>query len=253
MLPVKNNKYDIVHLKVINGSEQLKIPKRKTVNNNKEDRWVDPIREKDDVKKCIKYLTDKITSAKKRDARISANRNLLLFIIGINIGVRVSDLCVLRWSDFIEKDMKTFKSVKNVKETKTGKTKLLCINDPIKNAIKNYLEFLNTEGILVNYNDFLFLNARNLDNRITDAAVEDMIKDLQKNLKLEGNYNTHSLRKTYAYHKYMMYYESGDPLAIAKVQKDLNHRNTIDTIRYLGIERQERIESSYALGGYWDE
>ena len=87
---------------------------------------------------------------------------------------------------------------------------------------------------------------------IPDAAVEKMMKEVTGECDIDGNYNTHSLGKTYAYNKYMMYVKNNDPLALVKVQKDLNHRNSSDTARYLGITRDEQIKSSMELGEYWD-
>lgn len=221
-------------------------------NNNKEDRWVDPIRSKEDVEKIKDYLYQKIFIAKRKDTRLAACRNYLLFVIGINVGLRVSDLISLRWDKIFEPDMSTFVISKNTKEKKTEKMKDISPNKPIKYEVEEYLKYT---GIVPKSGEFIFLSARKnsqgIYQVITDAAVEKMIKDATGVCGLIGNYNTHSLRKTYAYHKYMYYLEQGDPLALVKVQKDLNHRNSSDTARYLGITRDEKIKSSIELGEYW--
>ena len=78
------------------------------------------------------------------------------------------------------------------------------------------------------------------------------MKDIQENCKLGYNVNTHSLRKSFAFHQFTMLSEKGDILALEKVQKALNHRNSSDTLRYLGITRDENIKNSMELGEYWD-
>lgn len=215
-------------------------------NNNTEERWVHPIREKDDIKKVSSYLLEKAKNEENQDRKEIAYRNWLLFTIGINVGLRVSDLIDLKWSHFLKSDMKTFVENINKKEKKTGKMKSICPNECIRRAINEYLD---ATGVKPKRNQYMFLNMRT-GERITDAVVEKLIKDFSEKCELDGNYNTHSLRKTYAYQKYMLYVENGDPLALVKVQKDLNHRNSSDTARYLGITKEEQFNSSMQLGDY---
>lgn len=225
-------------------------PKR-TPNNNSIDRWCDPIRDRHDIKNVSEYLLEKTKTAKRKDTMLSAYRNRLLFIIGINVGVRVSDLVTLQWKNFFEEDMETFVDIRNKKEKKTGKKKEIVPNECIMRGIEEYIPIVKELGIIPKYNDYIFLNSRT-KKPITDAAVEDLVKNFSKECKLKGRYNTHSLRKTYAYQKFMNYVEHGElpAMAIAKVQKDLNHSSPLQTLEYLGITRQERIESSIDLGEY---
>lgn len=220
-------------------------------NNNSIDRWCDPIRNKEDIRKVSEYLLEKTKTAKRKDTLLSAYRNRLLFIIGINVGVRVSDLVTFKWDLFLEDDMKTFTDMRNKKEKKTKKNKEVVPNECIIRGIEEYLLMVSELGITPKHDDFIFLNSRTR-KPITDAAVEDFVKDFSTHCKLKGRYNTHSLRKTYAYQKFMNYIEHGElpAMAIAKVQKDLNHSSPLQTLEYLGISRQERIDSSIDLGEY---
>ena len=136
---VKNEKKDVIQLKVVNGTgwftkNGLWIP-----NPQSEERWVDPIRDKADVERCIEYLKLKDRMAYKKNEEFTSKRNLMLFIVGINIGLRVSDLSALKWSNFFEKDMETFVDARNKKEKKTGKKKLVIPNESIQNVITWYL------------------------------------------------------------------------------------------------------------------
>ena len=149
--------------------------------------------------------------------------------------------------------MKTFREASTKIEQKTGKSKNIC---PNKCMQKYVLEYLKNTGIKPKEGEYVFIGSRkDKDGKyqhIQDGIVEKMMKDCTKAVGLTENYNTHSLRKTFAYHKFMMYVEHNDPMALVKVQKDLNHRNSSDTARYLGITREESIKSSMELGDYWD-
>ena len=82
---------------------------------------VDPIREKE-------YI-----NAVKRVLNESGTRNLLLFLLGINTGLRVSDLLRLKVKDVKDKD-----SVQ-IREKKTKKTKKFPIPKEIRIFISEYL------------------------------------------------------------------------------------------------------------------
>lgn len=253
---LENN--NVISLEVVKKEkEQPKLKKdgtiKRTPNNNTEERWVHPIRNKEDIKRILEYLHEQAGKSNRMDGMMAAYRNEMLFAIGINVGLRVSDLISLKWENIYEEDMFTFRDASRKKEQKTGKTKDICPNNCMKRYIMDYLR--NT-GIEPKNGEYIFTSSRKDKNGnpkpITDGAVEKMIKDCTQSIGLTDNYGTHSLRKTYAYHKYMMYVENKDPLALVKVQKDLNHRNSSDTARYLGIDRDEKIRSSMELGDYWD-
>lgn len=247
----KNEDSKIIDFKTIQGGKADTKTENKGVNPSidAETRWVSPIKDRNDVARCIFHLRTKIECAYRKDTRLAAWRNWLLFIIGINVGLRVSDLTNLKWEHIFEPDMETFVDIRNKREKKTGKMKDIAPNSVMENAILKYLE---ETGIQPKYNDFVFLNARTGDP-IKRDAVDKMIKTLAEELDLKGNYNTHSLRKTYAWQKYITYVNNGDPDALVKVQKDLNHANSLDTATYLGITREEKIRSSYALGDMYED
>lgn len=253
---LENN--NIVSLEVVRKEkEQPKLKKdgteKKVPNNNSEERWVHPIRNKEDIKRILEYLHEQAGKTTRTDTMMSAYRNELLFAIGINVGLRVSDLITLKWENIFEEDMNTFRDASRKKEQKTGKTKDICPNKCMQKYITDYIKIT---GVEPKRGEYIFISSRKDANGnckpITDATVEKMMKDIQINCNLGYNVNTHSLRKSYAWHKYMMYVENKDPLALVKVQKDLNHRNSSDTARYLGIDRDEKIRSSMELGDYWD-
>ena len=137
---------------------------------------VDPIRADKDIKKVKRLLKD-------------SARDLLLFTMGINNGLRISDLLKLKVGDV--RDIKPGQTLK-VRETKTGEDNILMINKSIYNILKLYLE-----KVKLTDNDYLFWSRNGNNKPLTWETVYKMIKEWTKSLK--GNYGTHTLRKTFGY------------------------------------------------------
>ena len=77
------------------------------------------------------------TLIQSQSLQIDNPRDHLLFIIGINNGLRIGDLVKLKVQDV--KDLKIGETV-NIVESKTGKKNVLVINKTVQKALKNYLE-----------------------------------------------------------------------------------------------------------------
>jgi integrase len=172
---------------------------------------VDPIRADKNIKKVKRLLKDN-------------TRDLLLFTMGINNGLRISDLLKLKVGDV--RDIKPGQTLK-VKETKTGKMNILMINKSVHKVLKQYLEEVKPSD-----GDYLF-QSRNGDNKpLTRETVNKMIKEWTKSLK--GNYGTHTLRKTFGYIQRTKYGVSFEVLC-----KRFGHSSPAITMRYLGIDDRE--------------
>ena len=258
MLALQQERPNVIQFDAIKTEKkQPKLKKdgteKQIPNNNSEDRWVHPIRNKEDIKRILKYLHEQSVNTTRMDTMMAAYRNELLFAIGINVGLRVSDLITLKWENIFEDDMKTFRDSSNKIEKKTGKSKDICPNRCMQKYI---MEYLSNTDIEPKKGEYVFIGSRkDKDGNfkpITDATVEKMMKDIQVNCSLGYNINTHSLRKSYSYHLYMYLKEKNDPFPLEKVQKALNHRNSSDTLRYLGLTREENIKNSMELGEYWN-
>lgn len=171
---------------------------------------VEPIRNIEDIKKIKEILSKN-------------QRNYLLFMMGINCGLRISDILNLDIKDVKEKNYI------QLKEKKTGKYKKIPINENLKTIIKNFTKNKNI-------NEPLFLSSFN--NRMDRFRAYSIIKESCKKIGLEENIGTHSMRKTFGYHHYKKFKD------IVLLQKILNHSNPATTLRYIGIE-QDNIEKSY--------
>jgi integrase len=153
-------------------------------------------------------------------------RNELLFVMGINTGLRVGDLLALAVGD-ASQDGRARESV-SVRERKTGKARKTPLNETVRGLLESYLAGRGPAGA----GEPLF-PSRKGGKAISRQQAHAILSGAGKTLKL-ANVGTHSLRKTFGYH---VFKNGGGNLALA--QKLLNHGSSGDTLRYIGIDREE--------------
>ena len=151
-------------------------------------------------------------------------RDLLLFTMGINTALRVSDLLKLKVSDV------KGKTHLEVKEQKTGKLKRFLIKGNLQALIDDYIKHKSD-------NDYLF-PSRNGDNKpLSRVMAYNIINSACYKAGIQEHIGTHTLRKTFSYHHYQTYRD------VAILQNLLNHSSPSITLRYIGIT-QDNIEES---------
>lgn len=172
---------------------------------------VDPIRSEKDIKKIKRLLRNN-------------PRDLLLFTMGINNGLRISDLLKLKVGDV--SDVGAGETIK-IRETKTGKMNVLMINRSVHQILTAYLEEVKPRD-----HDYLFQSRNGNNKPLTRETVNKMVKEWTRSLK--GNYGTHTLRKTFGYIQRTKYAVSFEVLC-----KRFGHSSPSITMRYLGIDDKE--------------
>jgi len=170
---------------------------------------VEPIRSLEDIKAIKKLLSDK-------------PRDYLLFVMGINNGLRIGDLLKLKRRDV--QGVKPGETVR-VREQKTGKDNVLVVNKATYKALTQYLQ----EAEL-SLDDYLFKSQKG-DHHLSVSYANRLIKSWCNSINLRGNYGTHTLRKTFGYIQRKHYGVGYDILC-----KRFNHTSPAVTMRYLGIE-----------------
>lgn len=183
---------------------------------------VNPIREIKKIEDIKKLLENK--------------RNELLFIMGINSALRVSDLLRLTIGDVIDEDG-NLKDAVTLKEKKTDKTKEFILNKSVKQALSVYLEDRKANKQPIASDSPLFLSRKSY-KAINRGQAWQILHDIGQRVGLE-KIAPHSLRKTFGY---QVYKKSGHNIGL--VQKLLNHSSSADTLRYIGIE-QEELNAAY--------
>jgi len=159
-------------------------------------------------------------------------RDLLLFVVGINTALRISDLLALRVEHFLE-DRQQIRRRFWIKEQKRGKRQEIVINTSIQDALEEYLTIY--PEITDDPVHFIFFNtkANSFRHPIRRGQAWKVITTICQQVGLHGNFGTHSLRKTWGYHARMQ----GVDLAL--IMHKLNHESIAYTKRYLGITDDE--------------
>ena len=172
---------------------------------------VEPIRNKKQIKIIEEYLAKK------------SKRNRLLFVLGCNSGLRVSDILSL--------DVKDVRGKTHIElnEKKTGKCKRFPINDKLKKLINDFIKDKEDD-------EPLFLSQKR--HRLDRSQVYRMLNEASKAVGVDVNIGTHSMRKSMGYHHYKQFKD------VAMLQMIFNHSSPHITLRYIGIN-QDEIDNSY--------
>ena len=181
---------------------------------------VEPIRDINLVWDIADYLKEK------------SERNYVMFLCGIYMGLRISDILKLQVRDVRKKQYVI------LREKKTGKEKKFPINKELQPILDSYL---------ADKSDYEYLfSSRQGKQPITRQQAYNIISSAGQKFGLDS-IGTHTLRKTFGYH---MYKQTGD---IATLKDILNHSDISVTFRYIGINQEtkdDRIESlSYKKRG----
>lgn len=176
--------------------------------------YVDPIKDIESIN-AIKDMLKK-----------QSQRDLLLFVFGINTGIRVSDLLSLKVKDIW--DGNKIKEFLYLHDTKSGKLKAFYLNNRVQIELKNYLDSFNFKE-----SDYLFKSKKD-DKPITRQQAYRIINHAAKEVGIEGKIGTHTLRKTFGYHAY----QKG--IAISILMGIYNHQSPAETMRYIGIDENEK-------------
>ena len=173
---------------------------------------VEPIRKIKNIK-----AISRLTSANPRDH--------LLFLMGVNNGLRAGDLIKLRAKDV--RDMKVGDTL-TIKESKTRKDNILVVNKTVHKALKAYLDRVQPDD-----QDFLFASRKG-NGHLQSQAVSKLVKKWTRAINLKGNFGAHTLRKTWGYIQ-----RTDHGVGFEIICKRYNHSSPAITMRYLGIEDRE--------------
>lgn len=249
--PMKKETDNIINLRVVDG----KISKKEKVRYNKDgtidkrhsnsiagqSKEVYPFYE-DEIKDLMGLFNKRIEEAPDDNKRQIACRNKLLFIIGLNSSLRVSDLSNLKWNFFLNTDLtfKDFDKLQPKKTKKTGKFVTFFFNGAVRKIITWYINEYPIEDI----NDYLF-KSRKGDGHLTEIAIGRILKNAADEVGIDKNICSHSLRKSFGYHVYHNAEDKNNALII--LQTIFNHSSPTVTSRYIGLTDDEVSETFYNL------
>lgn len=165
--------------------------------------------------------------AMKKVLKGSSLRDYCLFVLGINSGLRISDLLTLTVGHVVEEDGKVKDRI-TLREKKTNKAKDFPLSDSAKKAISDYLK--TRKGYTLT--DSLFASRKG-GTPLTRQHAYRIINQAARTVGIKEHVGTHTLRKTFGYHAY----QSG--VDITRIQKLLNHSAPSVTLAYIGITQEE--------------
>lgn len=200
--------------------------------DDQEDHKADPIKSIEHIQLIRDYLVSK-----------ERYRDNMLFIMGINFGLRISDLLKLRVGNIIDENFE-YRFPIQIQEKKTGKPRKLFVNQAVDDAFSLYIG----NQINVNLNDYLFAGAGRKEP-MKRQSVDRIFRRIMSDLSLPYNAGTHMFRKTFAY--WTLRTTSDRSRALYILQKTLNHSSATTTLYYAGITDDEIMNTSLNLNlGY---
>lgn len=178
---------------------------------------VQPIRDINMVEKMEAYL--------KRQSL----RNWMMFVTGINTGLRISDILPLQVKDVRNKTFLT------IQERKTKKWKTVRLTPKLILAFDEYTAGMDDE-------DYLFPSQKT-GRPISRIQAYRILRQAAEVLGIEYC-ATHTMRKTFGYHFYQQYKD------VATLQEIFNHSSPSITLRYIGINQNtiNAMMENFALG-----
>lgn len=180
--------------------------------------FVQPIRDPNLINEIKKYLQE------------TNERDYVLFVTGINTGLRISDIIPLKVIHVKGTHIL-------LREKKTQKQKLIVLNPTLKRELKRY-----TEGKADD--EYLFPSRQRDKNGLRRPISREMaykiLNKVAKHFNLE-QIGTHTLRKTFGYHLYKQ------ERSTAMLMDIFNHSEESITLRYIGVNQDTIDQAMYRL------
>ena len=193
---------------------------------------VEPIRDKTVINRIAEVL--------KEDQSEAGKRRYLLYMTGLYLGRRISDLLTLKVGDVYERDKLV------IREKKTGKQIELFITKNLKRAYKERLAGRDPGEYVFQSDkpDRITKKPRPITRRTAYRDIQ-AIKEIG-NFPADYKLGTHTLRKTFGYHYYQQTHD------IAGLMKLFNHSKEETTLIYIGIASDERKQTFRKIDSMYD-
>lgn len=212
---------------------------------------------KEEIERVLDVFNEQINAAPTKLKQQQAVRNKLLFKLGINLGIRASDLRTLKWSFFFEFKngdlvFKEYYALQPKKQRKQHKFVKLFFNNTVKESLLEYLSSCPFERFCdETLNEYIFPSQKpsrkkdkveKRDIAISESTMWDIIKIAAKKAGITQNIGSHSLRKTWGFWVWHDATDKDKMLVI--LQHCFNHSSTQTTMRYIGLMDNE-IKDAY--------
>ena len=176
------------------------------------------------VVEAIKDL--KQISSMKRYLKKQSERDYLLFLLGINTGLNITELLDIRISDLLEEEA-SIRDFYTVKKNSLQDEHKVYLNQKVKKEILHYIQVSQLP-----LESYLFQSKKSKDHLSRQQAYR-IIHQAAEDLGIGSNIGTNSMRKTFGYHAYKR------GVAISLLQRHFNHSTKQETYKFLGINKEE--------------
>jgi integrase len=172
---------------------------------------VEPIRDYDTLLDIANHL------------KLKSERNYVLFMFGVYMPIRISDMLKLRVRDVSKGSL-------SIREKKTSHEQMMPFNPELKKILKEYTKNLPDHA-------FLFPSTHNAGSKpLTRQQAYNIISAAGKQFGLQ-KIGCHTMRKTFGYH----YYQSTHD--IVQLQGIFNHSDPNITKMYIGLTQKMKNDA----------
>lgn len=187
---------------------------------------VEPIRSRTKIEAMRRYLA----------AGAHGTRDVLMFTLGINGGMRIRDILRLKVGDVVGATGRIRTGLIRYRDHKTGKENKLPFSPKVLKAMEAHLANISTDP-----QTYLFPSRKGENQPITRFRAWAILNEAARSVGIEDNIGAHSMRKTWGYHSY----KGGIDLAL--IQEVFNHSSQAETLRYIGITADEKAKAIKAV------
>ena len=172
-----------------------------------------------------------------------AIRNRSLFMLGVSVGGRISELLALKVKDVWQNGKPVKDLLFDLNIVKGGEvSRAVPVNADGRNAIEALIAWHTEQYKNIDASRPLFPSRKGKGMKpMTRIAAHEVLKPAFEAAGLNGKLGTHSLRKSYAQR---LYEQTND---IYAVQEMLGHKSVVTTQRYLGVNYASVRDASEAM------
>jgi len=156
-------------------------------------------------------------------------RDRLMFVLGVSLGLRVSDLLSLKIGDLRNREYLT------LVESKTETTRKRKTYRRIKLSATVKREVATLDGA---DSDYVFKSRKGTNQPITRQQAYRILNDAADRAGIKIAVGTHTLRKTFGYQLYAKGFD------ITRIMEIFGHSTPAMTLKYIGITDEE-IDNAY--------
>ena len=183
------------------------------------------------VPRPIKPIKDKEQMREvKRQAQLMGDRQYMLVLLGLNTGLRISDLLKLKVGEFRDRDRLM------IAEKKTGKHSEILLHPSVLADVRRMTKGRSSDELL-----FASTHADQHGKAISYVTAYRWVKEACRRAGIERYAGCHTLRKTFGYMNYQKYRN------VALLMKRFNHSGQDVTLHYIGVDQTEMDKLSENL------